>query len=203
MRTEQKRKSNRETERSRDRKGADNNTGKLEDSLVRGTHVRGTRRGFVQVISFRLVLIIAIAGFLIASPAAWAAQSITVDDINLGVVGEEEFFAGYAFIPSRAIFWESDTPWRVTVSSLNPDLGMSDDGTYIKSLGDLHWKLSDEETWLPMTQEDEEIEWGTEMGTMGEGGKGVIYVDFAVLLDWLKDVPGQYGTVLVFTIESL
>ncbi len=143
------------------------------------------------------MLIIAIAGFLIGSPAAWATQSIAVDDINLGTVGEREFIEGYAFIPSRAIFWESDTPWRVTVSSLDPDLGISDDGTYVKSLGDLLWKLSDEETWLPMTQENEEIEWGTEMG------KGVIYVDFAVLLDWLKDVPGRYCTELVFTIESL
>ncbi len=202
MRTERKRKL---YSRVAHPSGCEQNTGKLEDSLVRGTldrgtHVRGTRRGFAQAISFRLVLIIAIAGFLIGSPAAWAAQSITIDDINIGTVGEDEFFAGYAFIPSRAIFWESDTPWRITVRSLDPDLGMSDNGTYIKPLGDLHWKLSDEEIWLPITQENKEIEWGTKTG---EGLMGVVYVDFAVLLDWLKDVPGQYGTELVFTIESL
>ncbi|MCK4719679.1 hypothetical protein KAU08_03410 [bacterium] len=144
-----------------------------------------------------IVLIIAMAVFLVFSPAVRAEQSINVADINLGTVGENEFNDGYAFIPSHAIFWESDISWRITISSYDPDLGMSDDGTYIKPLSDLLWKLSDEETWLPVTQEEEELEWGTETGD------GVIYVDFAVLLAWMKDVPGQYGTELIFTIESL
>ncbi len=144
-----------------------------------------------------IVLIIAIATLLIFPPAVRAAQSINVADINLGIIGEDGFNDGYAFIPSHTIFWESDIPWRITIRSYDPDLGTSDSGTYVKPLSDLYWKLSDTETWLPMTQEEEELDWSTETGD------GVIYVDFAVLLAWKNDVPGRYGTELIFTIESL
>lgn len=134
---------------------------------------------------------------LIFPTAALAAQSINVADINLGTIGEDEFNDGYAAVPSHAIFWESDIAWRILINSYDPDLGISDDGTYVKPLSDLYWKLSNEEIWLPITQDREELDWGTETGD------GVIYVDFAVSLAWKKDVPGRYGTELIFTIESL
>ncbi len=167
--------------------------------LQRTEDLRGTlptpRVGALLAAS--LLLIVAMAGFLIFPTAALAAQSINVADINLGTIGEDEFNDGYAAVPSHAVFWESDIAWRITISSYDPDLGISDDGTYIKLLSDLYWKLSNEEIWLPITQEEEELDWGTETGD------GVIYVDFAVSLAWKKDVPGRYGTELIFTIESL
>jgi hypothetical protein len=148
----------------------------------------------------RFLIVLAIV--LLGSPAAWATQSITVSDIDLGIVGEGEFLAGHALVAAHAIFWASDTPWRITVSSLDPNLGTSDDGSYIKPLGDLLWKLSDEATWTPMTQDAEELDWSAVVGEEAIG-ESAIHVDFVVLLDWLKDVPGRYGTKLVFTIEGL
>jgi len=152
--------------------------------------------------SVALPLFLAIALLLLAPTAARADQSITVNNINLGIIGEEDFLAGYALAASQAIFWESDVPWRITVRSLDPDLGTSDDGSYIKPLEDLLWKVSDEETWIPMTREVEEIEWS---GGADEGavGLGVIYLDFVARLDWESDIPGQYRARLVFTIEGL
>jgi hypothetical protein len=146
------------------------------------------------------VLFIAIA-VLLTPTAARADQSITINNLNLGISGEDDFLAGYVLAPSQAIFWESDVPWRITVRSIDPDLGTSDDGSYVKPLGDLLWKVSDEETWTPVTREVEEIEWSG--GTDDTVGHGVIYLDFVARLDWEKDAPGQYGARLVFTIEAL
>jgi hypothetical protein len=142
----------------------------------------------------KLLLPAIIILLLFCPAAAGAAQSITVSDIDLGMVGETEFVAGYAAVPAHAIFWASDVPWRITVSSRDPNLGVSDDGSYIKALDDLVWKLSDESAWTPMTQDAREVDWSD--GT----GEDAIHVDFVVILDWLKDVPGRYGTKLVFTI---
>ena len=146
---------------------------------------------------FCLVIILAITSLVFGSPVAANGLSITVTDINIGIVGEDEFIAGYVLVGAHPIFWESDIPWRITVCSLDPDLGSSDDGMYIKPLDDLLWKLTDEQNWQPMVQEEEEIDWSTDTGD------GLILLDFVVILDWEKDVPGQYGTYLVFTIEGL
>ena len=168
----------------------------LSPSPQRGEGGRGVRYFGEGGRGVRFLLALAI--LLLGSPAAaWAEQSITVSDIDLGIVGETEFVAGHALVRAHAIFWASDTPWRITVSSRDPNLGVSDDGSYIKPLGDLVWKLSDEATWTPMTQDAREVDWSD--GT----GEGAIHVDFVVLLDWLKDAPGRYGTELVFTIEVL
>jgi len=126
-----------------------------------------------------------------------AEQSISVNDINFGIAGEDDFFNGYILVQSHPIFWSSDTGWRITVHSADPNLGVSDDGTYVKPLSDLLWKLSDEEAWIPMTQDPEEVDWSE------NGGEGVIYVDFAIQLDWHRDFPGHYEAHLFFFIQDL
>ena len=83
------------------------------------------------------------------------------------------------------------------MSSVDPDLGISDDARYIKPLDDLRWKLSEEPVWLPVSRDAEEIDWSAETGS------GVIYIDVMVLLDWLTDAPGEYHADIVFTIESI
>ena len=134
---------------------------------------------------------------LLLSPTAWAGQSISVNDINVGPATADDFVAGQIYIHAQPIFWQSDVPWRITVRSVNPNLGASDDGTYIKPLSDLMWKLSDDVTWTPVTQEEDEVDYGTDTGD------GVIYVDFLLTLDWLKDIAGNYGAELVFTIGAI
>jgi hypothetical protein len=151
--------------------------------------LRGDYRGVYCVLLLLTLLLI--------PTAARAEQSITINDLNLGIIGEREYAAGFALMRAHPVFYRSDTPFRVTISSLDPNLGVSDDGTYIKPLGDLVWKLSDEPDWVPVTQEDEEVDWSD------TPGEGALYVDFVVLLDWTKDVPGRYGARLVFTIEGL
>ena len=133
---------------------------------------------------------------LFASPALSAEQSITVADINFGVVGEQEFIAGGAVLPRRPVAWESDVPWIITVESLDPNLGASDDGSYLKPLGDLEWKLSDDKRWKKMRQDPEIVLSGV------ESGQGTILLDWRVMLFWTKDLPGQYRATLRFTIAE-
>jgi len=143
------------------------------------------------VVGFLIVLL------LLFPTAAWAEQTISVNDVTVGPATEDDFIAGGIYIHAQPIFWQSDVPWRITVRSATPNLGVSDNGTYVKLLSDLRWKLSDDVTWTPVTQEENEVEYGT--GT----GDGVIYLDFVLTLDWLKDIAGNYGAELVFTIEAL
>ncbi len=145
------------------------------------------------VLTFLLVLI----SLPIWTSAAYADQFVTANRINLGIAGEEEFMAGYVMVPRLPVFWESDVPWRLTVSSFSPDLGLSDDASYIKPLEDLQWKISEEQVWLPLSQDAEEVIWGTETGS------GVIYIDVMVQLDWLEDTPGDYHADIILTIEAM
>ncbi len=144
-----------------------------------------------------ILIMASVIGFLFSAAPAYAEQAVTVSDINLGLVGEEDFANGYVFLPRVPVFWDSDVPWRLTIQSLGADLGAGDDGMTDKSLSDLLWKLSDEENWLPVTQDPEEVEWSMESGT------GVVYIDLVVLIDWLYDSPGQYQVDLTFRIEIL
>ncbi|HDS30737.1 MAG TPA: hypothetical protein ENN67_06810 [Firmicutes bacterium] len=147
----------------------------------------------------RIIAVLAIAVFVMAMypTQSLAEASVSSNDMVYGIAGEKEFINGFALLRSHAIFWTSETAWRISVHSLDPHLGISDDGMYTKPLGDMVWKKSDEGDWKPMTQDFAEADWST------ESGEGVLYLDFAILLDWEKDTPGQYGARIVFTIEGL
>ena len=144
-----------------------------------------------------LILLALTAGLSTWPAGAPAEQAVTVSDYNAGMISEVDFQAGYHLIPGIPILWESDTAWRLAVSSVDPDLGISNDASYVKPLNDLMWKLADEDIWLPLSREPEEVTWSTETGS------GVIYIDVLVLLDWLEDAPGDYRVELVFTLEAL
>jgi hypothetical protein len=150
---------------------------------------------------FRSNLIMPVLGvfllFLILSPSASAQQTISFSDISIGPASADDFVSGQLYIQAEPIYWESDTPWRIFVRSVQPNLGVSDDGTYIKPLSDLMWKLSEDEVWNPMTQEENEIDFGS------EPGEGVIYIDFLFSLDWMRDIAGDYGAEIVFTIQAV
>jgi hypothetical protein len=120
-----------------------------------------------------------------------------VGDITFGTVGEDEYLRGFAYLPDVPVYWQSDVPWIITVRSLDPDLGASHDGTYVKPLSDLMFRPSGEKNWRRMRQDAEEIASGTETG------EGTIYADFRVILKFQNDVPGRYRTTLIFTIEEL
>ena len=145
-------------------------------------------------------LLLIIAGFILQPYLCGrvdASQIVDTASLNVGVVGEEEFMQGYVLIPRIPIFWESSEPFSLSVSSIDPVLGVSDDASYSKPLEDLQWKLSDEPDWFPLRQELEEMFRSTDTGS------GVIYIDVIIELDWLTDAPGEYRTDLVFTIGSI
>ena len=115
----------------------------------------------------------------------------------MGTAGENDFFAGQMLVRYHPVYWESDTPWIITVRSLDADLGMSDDGVYTKPLGDLQWKLSDERHWIEMRQDEEEVD------SSSVTGSGAVTLDFRALLRWKQDRPGDYRATLRFTITGL
>ncbi len=125
-----------------------------------------------------------------------ADQFISAGDVNFGEVGEMEFVAGQAYLPMQAVSWRSETSWRITVRSLDSTLGPSEDGAYTKPLGDLEWKVSTRSQWNKMRQSEETVE-------TGSPGDGNVYMDYRVKLSWNKDRPGNYRTVLRFTISEL
>ncbi len=133
---------------------------------------------------------------LLAARPALADQSISVSAINLGMAGEDDFYAGQIVVRYHPVYWESDIPWMITVRSLDADLGMSGDGSYIKPLADLQWKLSDENQWIAMRQDEEEVD------SSSDTGSGAVTMDFRALLNWKRDRPGDYRATLRFTITG-
>ena len=133
---------------------------------------------------------------LAISRGAHAEQFISAGDINFGTVGEMEFAAGQAALPLQPVSWRSETNWIITVMSLDSDLGTSEDGAYVKPLRDLEWKVSTRSQWNAMRQSEETVE-------TGSPGDGNLFLDWRVRLAWNKDRPGQYRTVLRFTISEL
>lgn len=145
-----------------------------------------------------LFILTALATMMLMLPSrALADQVVTAGNLNVGMIGEEDFLAGYVIVPRLPIFWESDTPWTISVCSLTPDLGISDEADYAKPLDDLLWRQSDEQVWVPVSQDPEEVAWSLETGS------GVVYIDVLVMLDWLTDAPGMYEGDILFTIEPL
>jgi hypothetical protein len=144
-----------------------------------------------------LALAVALASFWLPSVPAYATQSVSLGGNQMVVAGEQEFEAGFVLLPRVPIFWESDGSWRLTVSAADPNLGASSDASYVKSLADLSWKLAGTQAWMPLTQDAEEVD------SSDKTGSGVIYLDMAVRLNWLKDAPGDYNVNLIITIEPL
>lgn len=125
---------------------------------------------------------------------ALAELRINVDDLAFGEAGEREFLDGQVVRLREPVWWESDAPWLIMVEALDPNLGVSDDGSYAKPLGDLQFKLSEESQWTRIRQDPEELKSSSELGS------GLFTVDWRVLMQWTKDLPGDYAATLRFTI---
>lgn len=143
--------------------------------------------------------LLAIWSVLVLPLPAHAAQAVVVQDINFGVVRKQDFNVGYSWLNRMPVWWESDTAWVITVESLDPNLGGSDDGSYTKSLDDLEFKLhkATGNRWITMLEQPQVLDEGTNTGS------GTIYVDWRMLLSWTADRPGLYGTTLLFTISEM
>ncbi|HEX9744223.1 MAG TPA: hypothetical protein VGB30_02245 [bacterium] len=154
----------------------------------------------MSVKKFHIVIAIFILSVILQLMSAapiFAEQAVAIADVNFGIAGEQEFLDGYMVFEDVPVYWESDVPWRMTVRSLDLDFGISDDGSYVKPAQDILWRSGDEESWLPVHLDEEEVTYSY------EAGSGVLYLDVAVLLDWTKDSPGEYTLELVFSIEPI
>jgi hypothetical protein len=136
---------------------------------------------------------------LLASSAALAQledrTSLEISDIKFGRVGIAEFDLGQADLQLLPLRFSSPVPWRITVEATSNNLGFSDDGSYVKPLTDLQFKLSTDNDWTRLRQIPETL-------ATGEAGRDQLFTDWRTLLDWTKDRPGRYRVELLFTISA-
>lgn len=175
----------------------------LSQSAIRGTEEVLTLEPacgigkYMQRLIQLACCVLALLAILSPPVSATAAQSVVVQDINFGTVDADDFTAGAIALSREPVWWESDTPWRITVESLDPNLGSSFDSGYIKPLGDLQFKFHAFSQWITMQQHPQVLK------DCYETGSGTIYADWRIQLDWALDRPGQYGAELLFTISEL
>lgn len=79
--------------------------------------------------------------------------------------------------------------WSLTIRADGPDLG-----GYGKPLSDLQWRQPGDD-WQPVATTEQVVAFGF--------GSREIELDFRTLLQWGRDVPGSYGTGLVFEVASV
>ena len=133
---------------------------------------------------------------LLWAAGAWAATSVQVDDVRFDTPRKPDFKQGAIELKRHPVFWESDGNWLISVESLDPDLGTSDNGGYVKPLYDLQWRLTKSRTWYEMRQQPQDV-------TSGAPGRGSFTMDWRVLLDITRDRPGRYRAELRFTISEM
>jgi len=142
-----------------------------------------------------------ITGFVLAFilmttlPAAHAVPDITGHGALSDTVLESHLQAGEIFFTANTLNWTSDVDWLVSVTSLDADMGQSDDMSYTKPLSDLGWKLAASGSYTTMTTTEATV-------TTGAIGSGNFDVDYRVALDWVNDKPGDYGVTVRYTITS-
>ena len=133
---------------------------------------------------------------LTMAQAARAADTVDMRDLVFDSPAVADMEAGGVSLPREPVYWQSDGPWLITVEVLELNLGSSDDGRYLKPLGDLQFKRSEDAVWRSM-----EIT-PLVLASGGAGGKGSFLVDWRMALDWAKDRPGRYRATLRLTIHS-
>ncbi len=88
----------------------------------------------------------------------------------------------------------SNIPWAVKVHAVEPNMGTSNDGTYVKPLSDLMLRANGDK-FSPISQFDQTV-------ASGERGAYKLTIDYKVKLDSASYRPGDYGLTLVYTITG-
>lgn len=124
-----------------------------------------------------------------------AAETSVVSHYDLRQPTEADFALGYieengALTLSAA----SNIPWVVKVHALEPNMGRSDDGTYVKPLSDFSLRANGG-SYFSITTFDQ---------TLATGGVGVhpILIDYKVKTEKDSYKQGDYGLTLVYTITG-
>jgi len=88
----------------------------------------------------------------------------------------------------------SNTNWRLTVRSDDPDLGRSYDGFYVKPLGDFQLRTAGGEY--------RSISNGDQVLTTGTYGRYELGIDYRILFHHELYRPGDYRITLIYTITT-
>lgn len=133
-------------------------------------------------------------------------QTITISpaDYTFADIAETDYDAGYIEKTSaQALTLKSNKSWIVNVKTTSTDMGTV--GTYTKPISDFLWRAKkgakptkitdiDEVNYAVITAIDDQVAKGDPAAGIG------INMDYKILLDWEKDVPGTYTITLVYTI---
>ncbi len=146
-------------------------------------------------ISYRPILIFTLLLFILlisqSSAATWVGTHANVDLTPTST----DFNAGEKVSSNNTISWWANENWIMTVMSLDPNLGQSDDLSYTKPLSDLMWQLTVGGSWASMTTSGVTVKTGV-------AGSGSFGMDYKFLLSWAADKPGTYTATIQYTISS-
>ncbi len=108
---------------------------------------------------------------------------------------ESDFAVGYIEEEGAlSLIAASNIPWTVRVHALEPNMGMSDDGTYVKPLSDFSLRANGS-PYFSITSFDQ---------TLASGGVGAhpLIIDYKVKTEKESYKSGDYGLTLVYTITG-
>jgi len=141
----------------------------------------------------------------IVTATAPVHQKITISpaDYTFADITEADYDAGYIEKASaQALTLKSNKKWIVNVKTTSTDMGTV--GTYTKPISDFLWEATKGDkpakiteitgAYTPITGTDVQV-------AKGDPATGIgMNMDYKILLDWEKDVPGTYTITLVYTI---
>lgn len=133
-------------------------------------------------------------------------QKITISpaDYTFADITETDYDTGYIEKTSaQALTLKSNKKWSVYVKTTSADMGTVED--YTKPISDFLWFANKgtkpdkidplpKTVPTPITNTDDLVAEGKQASGIG------IDMDYKILLDWEKDVPGTYTITLVYTI---
>ena len=106
-----------------------------------------------------------------------------------------DFARGYIEVQTAlTLIATSNIPWTVKVHAVEPDMGTSDDGTYVKPLSDFSLRANDG-AYSSVTRFDQSL-------ACGDRGLHRLVIDYKVLTERESYKEGDYGLTLVYTITS-
>lgn len=123
---------------------------------------------------------------LTLSQEEFAFPDATAQDFNQGHLQAEEV------LRVRVV---SNGPWTLTVKAEDEVLGLM--GGQEKPIADLLWKRSNLNIFTPLGIQEELV-----AQSLYHGGSSGLDLDFRLLLDWVEDGPGDYSTILTFTLGA-
>lgn len=88
----------------------------------------------------------------------------------------------------------SNIPWTVKVHAVEPDMGTSDDGAYVKPLSDFSLRANGG-SYSSVARFDQLL-------ANGDRGAHTLVIDYKVLTEQESYKEGGYGLTLVYTITS-